>query len=336
MNGLKIEADDDWRPGCTLDVLRKRAWMLSVIRHFFVDREVLEVETPLMGETTGTEPQLNFFSTKYAGSFSTPNKTYFFQTSPEFAMKRLLAAGSGSIYQICKAFRNHECGRFHNPEFTILEWYRVGFNLDQLMEEIEDLILELFASSEMIFAESERISYFEAFSKYAGVEIPTASVSDFIRIAKNHGLAGAVELCRDEIPDWLDFLFSQLIQPHLGRDRLTFVYDYPLCHASLARIKKGKTDIVDRMEVFINGVELANGYCELTDPAEQEQRFRLDLHQRNKRGLPIPKLDQRFIESLEHGLPECSGVAIGLDRLLMLLSGAKHINEVLTFDINRA
>ena len=310
--------------------------MLSTIRHFFADREVLEVETPLMGQTTGTEPQLNFFSTKYAGSFSTSHQTFFFQTSPEFAMKRLLAAGSGSIYQICKAFRNHDCGRFHNPEFTILEWYRIGFNLDALMAEVEDLIFGLFARSEMICAGSERISYFEAFSKYAEIDIPSASISDFIRIAKRHDLVGAVELCRDEVPDWLDFLFSQIVQPHLGKDRVTFIYDYPVCHASLARIKTGKTDVADRMEVFINGIELANGYRELTDPVEQKQRFHLDLQQRKKRQLPMPILDKRFIKSLEHGLPECSGVAIGLDRLLMLLSGTKHINEVLAFDVNRA
>ena len=188
----------------------------------------------------------------------------------------------------------------------------------------------------MICAVSEGISYTEAFSKYAEIDIATASVSDFTLIAKKHDLAGAVELCRDEVPDWLDFLFSQLVQPHLGKDRVTFIYDYPVCHASLARIKTGKTDVAERMEVFIHGVELANGYRELTDPREQERRFHLELQQRKKRRLPIPNLDKRFIKSLEHGLPECSGVAIGLDRLLMLLSGAKHINEVLTFDINRA
>lgn len=333
---LKNDADDNWGPGCTLDILRKRAWMLSSIRHFFVVRNVLEVETPILGQTTGTEPQLNFFSTKYAGSPDTSDGTFFFQTSPEFAMKRLLARGIGSIYQICKAFRNHECGRLHNPEFTILEWYRVGFDLNQLMKEIEELILGLFAHSQVTLSASEHISYFEAFSKYTELDVPSASVSDFIQVAKIHSLDGAVDLCRDEVSDWLDFLFSQLVQPHLGKDRLTFIFDYPMCHASLARLKPGETDIAERFEVFINGIELGNGYCELTDAIEQEQRFRHDLHQRRKRNLPTPTLDKRLIKSLEHGLPECSGVAIGLDRLLMLLTGTKHIDEVLAFDINRA
>lgn len=310
--------------------------MLSIVRRFFAIRHVLEVETPCLGQTTGTEVHLNFFSTDLLDSDAHQQQKLFLQTSPEFAMKRLLAAGSGSIYQICKAFRNCEHGPVHNPEFTLLEWYRVGFDLNQLMDEIETLMLQLFDGSSVTLGTSERISYQEVFLRFTGIDIFKASIPDFVRSAKNHGLAGAFDLCQDEISVWLDYMFSHLVQPHLGRDNLTFIYDYPACQCAMARKKPGVPEVAQRLEVFVNGIELANGYYELVEPNEQKQRFRRELQERDKRGLPLPKLDNRFLQALEFGLPECSGVAIGLDRALMLLSGVSCIDDVLAFPISSA
>ncbi|MDO9138817.1 MAG: EF-P lysine aminoacylase EpmA [Methylobacter sp.] len=322
----------DWRPSCAIELLQLRARMLAEIRQFFADRAVLEVETPLLSNSIGTDPQLEFFTAEYR--LLPTRQTLFLQTSPEFAMKRLLAAGSGCIYQIGKAFRNGESGRFHNPEFTMLEWYRVGFSLPQLMDEIAGLIGHLFR--EQPLQETQRVSYQDAFFSHTGLDPLVFSYPDYCAYARQSELPEAVTICGHDHALWLDFLFSHKVQPHLGNNALCMVYGYPACQSSLARINEHNALVSDRVEVFINGVELGNGYHELTDADEQNKRFDKELAIRQQQKLPVSVKDQRLVAALASGLPQCSGMAIGLDRLLMLLSGSHSINEVLSFPIHRA
>ena len=333
----------DWRPTCAIELLHLRAQVLAEIRRFFADRSVLEVETPLLSHSIGTDPQLEFFTTEYLspGTVCMPEacreqarQALFLQTSPEFAMKRLLAAGSGSIYQIGKAFRNGESGRFHNPEFTMLEWYRVGFTLPQLMDEIADLIGGLFSGQSL--QETQRVSYQDVFASFTGLDPLLFSYQYYCAYARGCGLSEAVDICGHEHALWLDFLFSHKVQPHLGENALCLVYGYPACQSSLARINEHNVLTADRVELFINGVELGNGYYELVDAEEQGRRFDKELAIRHQQKLPVSVKDKHLIAALESGLPECSGVAIGLDRLLMLLSGSASIDDVLSFPIHRA
>lgn len=306
--------------------------MFADIRRFFADRSVLEVETPLLSHAIGTDPQLEFFTTEYC--LPPLRQTLFLQTSPEFAMKRLLAVGSGSIYQIAKAFRNGESGRFHNPEFTMLEWYRVGFTLPQLMDEIADLINGLFIRQPL--QETQRLSYQQVFVSFTGLNPLIFSYQDYCAFAEECQLSEAVGICGHDHALWLDFLFSHKVQPQLGKNALCLVYGYPACQSSLARVNEQCALITDRVELFINGVELGNGYYELADAKEQGRRFDKEIAIRQQQKLSIAVKDLRLIAALESGLPECSGVAIGLDRLLMLLSGRASIDDVLGFPIRVA
>ena len=338
----------NWQPTCAIALLHLRAQLLADIRRFFAERSVLEVETPLLGHSSGTDPQLAFFTTEYLspGMVCMPEacqeqtrqsplrQTLFLQTSPEFAMKRLLAAGSGSIYQIGKSFRNGESGRFHNPEFTMLEWYRVGFTLPQLMDEIAELIGGLFSRQSL--QETQRVSYQAVFVSFTGLDPLVFSYQDYCTFARECQLPEAVDMCGHDHGLWLDFLFSHTVQPNLGKNALCMVYGYPACQSSLARINEHCALVTDRVELFINGIELGNGYYELTDAEEQSQRFDKELAIRQQQKLPVFAKDQHLIAALQSGLPECSGMAIGLDRLLMLLSGSAAIDEVLSFPIHSA
>ncbi len=322
-----------WQPTCSVAMLQSRARLLTKIRAFFLEKSVLEVETPLLSHSIGTDPQLAFFATDYC--LPPRLHTLFLQTSPEFAMKRLLAVGSGSIYQICKAFRNGESGRFHNPEFTLLEWYRVGFTLPQLMDEIAELILSLFAEQAALSG-VQRISYQAVFQQYTGLNALEFCYTDYCAYALNNQLPEAVSLCEHDHALWLDVLFSHKVQPYLGDNTLCMIYGYPACQSSLARINADDSRINDRVELFINGVELGNGFYELTDASEQNQRFDNEIASRQQKNLANVVKDKRLIAALETGLPDCSGVAIGLDRLLMLLSKSASIDDVLSFSIQRA
>lgn len=307
--------------------------MLYDIRGFFSERSVLEVETPLLCHGIGTDPQLEFFTTDY---YLPPlQQTLFLQTSPEFAMKRLFAAGSGSIYQICKAFRNGESGRFHNPEFTMLEWYRVGFKLPQLMDEIDELIGRLFKTHRSL-NETQRFSYQDIFLSFTDLNPLAFSYEDYCAYALDNYLPEAVNICRQDHSLWLDFIFSHKVQPYLGENALSMVYGYPACQSSLARINEHNSQITDRVEIFLNGIELGNGYYELTDPEEQNRRFNEEINIRQQRKLPVTSKDKYFISALEAGLPECSGMAIGLDRLLMVLTDGTAIDDVLSFPLRKA
>jgi lysyl-tRNA synthetase class 2 len=250
-------------------------------------------------------------------------------------MKRLLAGGSGSIYQICKAFRNEEDGRYHNPEFTVLEWYRVGFELADLMDEIDLLLRELMGPKRDL-QPSERLAYREVFREWVGTDPLEASSEELSRCAKARGLEDAERLCGGDRTLWLDLLFSHLVLPRVGRGRISFIHDYPAILPSLARRKPDDGKVVERVEVFLEGLELGNGFRELADPVEQERRFDEDLATRRHHGMNTPVKDRRLLAALEAGLPNCSGVAIGLDRLLMLIQGTESIGGVLAFPLERA
>ncbi|WP_317705486.1 EF-P lysine aminoacylase EpmA [Methylomarinovum caldicuralii] len=314
---------NSWQPGCDLKALRARAGLLACVRRFFAERGVMEVETPLLAPTVSTDPQLDFFAVPDAG------RTRYLQTSPELLMKRLLAAGSGPIYQICKAFRRGEAGRWHNPEFTLLEWYRPGFELADLMDEVADLLRILLPPLE----DSCRLSYTEVFERWVGVSWH-APLPALAERARRLGLPEAAALCGEDRSLWLDLLFSHRVQPNLPRHRPVFVCDYPAPLAALARLNEdGRT--ARRFEVFCNGVELGNGYDELTDPEEQRRRLEADRNARRRQGLPVPPLDEAFVAALRAGLPRCSGVAVGLDRLLMLRLQRRDIDAVVSFSWQR-
>ncbi|WP_262964430.1 EF-P lysine aminoacylase EpmA [Methylobacter psychrophilus] len=324
---------NEWRPTCSVDMMRLRAQVLKDIRQFFSARAVLEVETPLLGNSCGTDPQLDFFTTDFC--LPPLQQGLFLQTSPEFAMKRLLAAGSGSIYQIGKAFRNGESGRFHNPEFTLLEWYQVGFTLPQLMDEIAELMTVLFAGRKDL-SPTQRTSYQEVFQLYTGLNPLEFSCQDYCAYARYNDLSEAIDICGIDHGLWLDFIFSHRVQPNLGENAVCMVYDYPSCQSSLARVNECNPEVTDRVEIFINGIELGNGYYELIDSQEQSRRFDEEIVVRQQRKRPVTVKDKHLVAALESGLPECSGMAIGLDRLLMLMTNSATINEVLNFPVHRA
>ncbi len=316
----------DWRPTALPGALIRRAEILRIVRNFFSEREVLEVETPLLSRGTVTDFHLDTLSTMV----ETPRCTgcFYLQTSPEFPMKRLLAAGSGPIYQICKAFRNGEAGSRHNPEFTMLEWYRPGWDHHQLMDEVEELLAAILDTPHAV-----RRTYGELFESELGVDAHGADSEVLRTRGIELGLDPIDSLDRD---GWLGLMMTHLLEPDLGRGAPLFLYDYPVDQAALARIRPGDPPVAERFEVYVEGIELANGYHELTDPGEQRRRFQQDLDQRRSRGLPLPEPDRRFLAALEHGLPPCAGVALGVDRLVMLAAGAERLNEVLTFPIERA
>ncbi len=319
-----------WRPACDLKQLQSRAQMLTKIRSFFQQRSVLEVETPLLCHATGTDPQLDFFS-----SDSIQNQTMFLQTSPEFAMKRLLAAGSGSIFQICKAFRKGETGRFHNPEFSILEWYRVDFSLHQLMDEVVELIKEVLTEVYPI-NEVKKISYTDLFEQVTGLNPLRFNQRDYARYARENALIDAATLCGDDYSMWLDFIFSHKVQVTLNDHTICLVYGYPAVQSSLARLNKENPAIADRFEVFINGVEIGNGFFELADVKEQDTRFDKENISRKAKGLVQVTKDELFLDALASGLPNSSGIALGLDRLLMVMTNSKYLDDVLAFPFERA
>lgn len=319
----------DWRPTATVAALRERAAALSRIRAFFEARGVLEVETPVMGAATVTEPQLASMAVDYRGSAAVNGAVFWLQTSPEYPMKRLLAAGSGPIYQIARVFRRDDRGPMHNPEFSLLEWYRPGFGYRDLIAEVSDFLADHLPSRQPI-----EISYAGAFQSQIGVD----PLSDSNAALYEAGLAGGIslppELARDEL---LDLLMGTLVAPALGWDCWCYVTHYPASQAALARTSPDDPRTAERFECFIDGVEIANGFRELTDAGAQRARFEADRAQRRLRGEEAPPdLDERLLAALEAGLPECSGVALGLDRLLMLTIGAERIDEVMAFPVERA
>ena len=320
----------EWRPAASLAALRARAELYAIIRRFFAAEGVLEVETPLASRAGLSDPALESWRT--AWTTQGRRVPLWLHTSPEFPMKRLLAAGSGPIYQICKVFRDGERGRRHHPEFTLLEWYRPGWDSDRLITEVTDLVRLALGQPERPV---ESLSYRQLFLDRLAIDPFRASLEDLAACARDQGIAGVGDLDLDR-DGWLDLLLTHRLETGLGRGRLTFLRDYPPSQAALARLRPGPEPVAERFELYLEGVELANGFAELTDAAEQRRRFEQDQANRHERGLPVPPLDEAFLVALAAGMPEAAGVALGLDRLLMAITGASHIDQVLAFPIERA
>src|SRR6266702_4440435 len=316
----------DWRPTSARPMLQHRAALLASARNFFMDRGVLEVDTPVVVNTPVTDIHIHSARVKFADD----PRPFFLHTSPEYAMKRLLAAGSGDIYQICHVVRGLERGRQHNAEFTLIEWYRVGFSLDQLMSEVDTLVRHLLGDVAFTMS-SERLTYREAFLRELHLDPFTASLAELAGAARSIGFADGAQ--RDEL---LELLMGALVGPRLGRNALTFVHGYPASQAALARLSPDDPRSALRFEVYCKGVELANGFQELGSATEQRARFERDNEERQRLGLPSYEIDGRLLAALEAGLPECAGVALGFDRTLMLAAAADHIDQVLTFPTERA
>jgi elongation factor P--(R)-beta-lysine ligase len=320
---------EDWRPSASRERLAGRAALLARARAFFAARGVLEVDTPLVVNCPVSEPHIHSASVTL-GPGTAP---YYLHTSPEYAMKRLLAAGSGDIYQICHVVRGLETGRLHNTEFSLIEWYRVGFSIGKLMDETEALVRELLGPAAARRA-SERVSYRDAFQRALHLDPFTASRTALAQAAGPLGLhAATLAPQRDE---WLELLMGAIVGPQLGRGAFTFVHGYPVSQAALARVDPQDARVAQRFELYCDGIELANGFHELAVAAEQRARFAQDNEERRRRGLATAAPDERLLAALEAGLPDCAGVALGFDRTLMLASGAKHIEEVLAFPTERA
>jgi lysyl-tRNA synthetase class 2 len=324
-----MSAPEDWRPTATRDALVQRAQLLSLARSFFHQRGVLEVDTPLVVQSAVSDVHLH--SAEVRLSAGAPPR--YLHTSPEYAMKRLLAAGSGDIYQICHVVRADERSRLHNAEFTLIEWYRLGYSLEALMDEVDALARALLGAAASGLR-SERLSYAAAFERGLRLDPFTASLAELSAAAHAVGYrGGAAEATRDEL---LDLLMAACIGPRLGQGALTFVHGYPASQAALARLDPGDPRRAQRFELYSAGIELANGFEELTSAAEQRTRFEHDCRERRDRAAPVPALDERLLAALAAGLPACAGVALGFDRVLMLARGAAHIDEVLAFPIERA
>jgi len=324
-----------WLPSASISQLQKRAKIIQMIRQFFIERSLLEVETPTLSQSGVTDVHLDCFKTNFIGAdLSLTNQTaeglpLYLQTSPEFHMKRLLAAGSGSIFQICKAFRNEESGQFHNPEFTILEWYQLNYDHHKLMDEMDQL-LQLVLNTEP----ARRCTYQEAFLEILNVDPLIANLAQLKQAGSKLKLGSVLndETDKDTL---LQLLFCVAIEPVIAIDKPCFVFNFPASQAALARISKDDKRVAERFEVYYKGIELANGFHELSDPQEQLKRFIEDNKTRKKNKLEEMPIDRHFIDSLEK-LPDCSGVALGIDRLIMLATEQKHIDDVLSFTIKRA
>jgi elongation factor P--(R)-beta-lysine ligase len=323
VNNYSVAAMTHWKPAATIEVLRRRDDLLSRIRRFFSERGILEVETPLLASSTATDLYIQSLAVSM-----TEGQVYYLQTSPEFAMKRLLAAGSGPIYQISKAFRQDERSLQHNPEFTLLEWYRPGFSMQQLMDEVEQLLLSVLGGERLA-----RFSYRDLFQQELGIDPHQLSADELRQFAQRHINIKATDL---SATDYLQLLMNQCIEPALPVR--CFVYDYPVAQAALARIETDASGqaVARRFELYVNGMELANGFFELTDAAEQRARFEADLRERARLGLPLYPIDENLLAALAAGIPDCAGVAVGIDRLLMAAENISDIREVLVFPTDQA
>jgi len=317
------DGKSDWQATASPELLRLRAQLFTTLREFFAVRDVLEVETPILSHRTVTDVHLQSFSVTGKG-----DDELFLQTSPEYGMKRLLASGSGSIYQITKAFRSEEQSKQHNPEFTMLEWYRIGFDLDKLMDEVEELIVTVTGCDAI-----PRFTYQELFEQELDFN-PHEISSDKLQSLTRETLTITGDDLSDT--DYLQLLMNHLIEPTLPEQ--CFVYDYPVAQAALSKIEENadNTRVAKRFELYCKGMEIANGYSELTNPQEQKARFAKDNQLRTELGLLAMQPDERLLSALEEGMPECAGVALGVDRLIMLLSNTSNISDVISFPFDRA
>jgi len=323
----------DWRPTAGVEALRLRAGLYAAVRRFFAERGVLEVETPVMSMAGNTEPNIASFTVEFTGRTDGAPRTRWLRTSPEYPLKRLLAAGVGDCYELGRVFRDGEAGVRHNPEFTMLEWYRVGWDHQQLVDETAGLVrlaLSLVARD----ASLERIAYRDLYRGRIGLD-PLLATDAELRNALGNIAVDADGLTRD---DWLDLLMTHRLQPAFDQDVLLSVHDWPATQAALARLRDTGEGfaVAERFELYLGPVELANGYHELRDADEQRARFERDRRIRSARGQATSPVDERFLAALGHGMPQCAGVALGVDRLLMAMLGSDRIADVLTFDFAHA
>ncbi|WP_054179679.1 elongation factor P--(R)-beta-lysine ligase [Trabulsiella odontotermitis] len=319
-----------WQPSASIPNLLKRAAIMAEIRRFFADRGVLEVETPCMSQATVTDIHLFPFETRFVGPGHSQGMSLYLMTSPEYHMKRLLAAGCGPIFQLCRSFRNEEMGRHHNPEFTMLEWYRPHFDMYRLINEIDDLLQQVLECSP-----AESLSYQQVFQRHLEIDPLSADKTQLREAAAKLDLSNIADTEEDR-DTLLQLLFVTGVEPHIGQDRPTVIYHFPASQASLAQISTEDHRVAERFEVYYKGLELANGFHELTDAREQRQRFEQDNRKRAARGLPQQPIDQNLLDALSAGMPDSSGVALGVDRLVMLALGADTIGDVIAFTVDRA
>jgi lysyl-tRNA synthetase class 2 len=322
-----------WQPTLTWEYAQKRAQVLQKIRHFFNERNVVEVETPALSQGTVTDMHLEAITCRYnfLSDSSTDQATnLYLQTSPEFHMKRLLASGYGCIFQIAKAFRHEEAGRFHNPEFTLLEWYRLGFDHFKLMKEVAELLKMVLGC-----AEPTKRTYQHLFIERVNLDPLSANREQLLTLIKKHNKLSEWLTLEQDNDILLQFIFSELIEPHIGNESPCFVYNFPRSQASLAKICPEDTRVAQRFECYFQGVELVNGFNELTHVDLQLERFQEDNRKRKILSLQEKPIETNFIAALTQGLPQCSGVALGIDRLIMLTLKAEHIEQVVSFPIDR-
>lgn len=319
---------ENWQPSASIENLLARAKIIAEIRRFFTDRGLLEVETPVLSEFGVTDVHLSTFNTTFISPTAEKSKALWLSTSPEYHMKRLLAAGSGPIFQLCHVFRNEEAGQCHNPEFTMLEWYRPHFDMYRLINEVDDLLQQILDCKP-----TESLSYQFVFQEYVGLDPLSAEKAELVAKAKQYHLQQAEQEDRDTL---LQFLFSTVVEPNIGKENPVAVYHFPATQAALAQISSEDHRVAERFEFYYKGLELANGFHELTDVNEQLHRFEQDNVQRQKMGLPQRQIDKRLLGALQAGVPNCSGIALGVDRLLMIALGANAIHEVMAFRIENA
>jgi lysyl-tRNA synthetase class 2 len=324
-----MSAGEAWQPTAALPTLRLRAQLLDLARAFFAERQVLEVDTPALVRHAVTDLHIHSASVQLPGHAA----PLYLHTSPEYAMKRLLAAGSGDIFQIAHVFRGNENGSWHNAEFTLIEWYRSAYSMSQLMAEVAQLARMLLAMSPQ--APTQYLRYEQAFERELGINPLQADDAALRRLAIAHRLDSQIarKCDRDELLDWL---MGSAVGPRLGAEGLCFVHHYPASQASLARLDPADAGLALRFELYSRGVELANGFEELCEPAQQRARFELDRQRRTLAGLVAPAIDEALLSALAAGLPAVSGVAMGFDRLLMLRLGETSIERVLPFPLARA
>ncbi|HDR1865340.1 TPA: elongation factor P--(R)-beta-lysine ligase [Pasteurella multocida] len=319
---------ENWQPSASIENLLARAKIIAEIRRFFTDRGLLEVETPVLSEFGVTDVHLSTFNTTFISPTAEKSKALWLSTSPEYHMKRLLAAGSGPIFQLCHVFRNEEAGQRHNPEFMMLEWYRPHFDMYRLINEVDDLLQQILDCKP-----TESLSYQFVFQEYVGLDPLSAEKAELVAKAKQYHLQQAEQEDRDTL---LQFLFSTVVEPNIGKENPVAVYHFPATQAALAQISSEDHRVAERFEFYYKGLELANGFHELTDVNEQLHRFEQDNVQRQKMGLPQRQIDKRLLGALQAGVPNCSGIALGVDRLLMIALGANAIHEVMAFGIENA
>ncbi|MCP4989640.1 MAG: elongation factor P--(R)-beta-lysine ligase [Colwellia sp.] len=320
-----------WQPTLTWQNAQKRAVILQQIRQFFAERNVIEVETPTLSQGTVTDVYLDAFVCKYnflADSSVEQSVDLYLQTSPEFHMKRLLAAGYGCIYSLAKAFRHEAAGRHHNPEFTLLEWYRIGFNQFDLMSEVSELLKSILSCNEPLLT-----SYQDIFIETVSIDPLTASFAELVTILEHYGKAADWLIEQNDPDALLQFIFTEIIEPSIGINEPCFIYNFPVSQASLAKTSPQDARVAERFECYYRGIELVNGFNELTDANEQKTRFQQDNTKREAQGLPVRAIDDNFIAALNHGLPQCSGVALGVDRLVMLALNCQMIAQTISFTV---